>query len=274
MRPITTGDRPTITAQPGPLPDLAWIPIDQLVLDDTYQRPLLRGNWTQITKIASAFSWQRFGACQVAPLSGGRYAVIDGQHRAHAAQLCGIREVPCMVVKMTLAEQAAAFSAINGTVTKISLFHVYRAALAAREAWALDADRAVRDAGCTLMTYYTSHALKKPGQVFSIRLVADMVKSGEGSVVTTGLAAIRASGVSDMTDMYSGKILNPWFRALARNQRFLRLDLAGFLDDVDLVEMVDGFAAQARQIPGASRYSLAADQIATMLRARLTQDAA
>ena len=112
MRHIDIGSqtRPE-RVDPGAAPILQWIDIADLVVDDTYQRDLGRGNWKAIRRIAVAFKWSRFSPVFVSPVEGGRYAVIDGQHRAHAAAICGFPQVPCQIVPMTLEEQAASFAA-------------------------------------------------------------------------------------------------------------------------------------------------------------------
>ena len=127
FRPIVLPDdfKPT----PKPPPDLAleWIPISALVIDTGYQRPLARENWNKINAIAAAFDWRFFTPVLVSPLGDGRYALIDGQHRSHAALRAGYDAVPALVVPMSRAHQASSFMAVNGAVTKVSMFHLYRA---------------------------------------------------------------------------------------------------------------------------------------------------
>ena len=60
LRPIDIDGRPILAASPGPAPMLQWVRVDQLVIDDAYQRPLGRANWTAIQKIAANFAWSRF----------------------------------------------------------------------------------------------------------------------------------------------------------------------------------------------------------------------
>lgn len=265
-RPINIANRSKIVPSLGPAPDMIWLPLEKLVLDDTYQRPLLRGNWTHIIKIASAFDWRRFTALQVAPISGGRYAVIDGQHRAHAAALCGIRELPCLSMKMSLEDQASAFSAINKDVTRVTAFHVFRAALASREHWALVADEAVREAGCKLMTSNKSSTEKKPGEVFSIRYIVKCCAAGEASVVTAGLSAIRKSEWGQSSwEAYAYPVLRPWFTALATNQRYLRMDLSGFFDAHDILALTERAREVAKGVPGKSGMMIAATAIVDLL---------
>jgi ParB-like nuclease domain len=146
-RGIHVDGRPIFAAEPGPAPMLHWLPIDRLIIDEAYQRPLGRNNWLAIEKIAANFQWSRFGPVLVAPITGGLYAIIDGQHRCHAAAMCGITEVPAMVVQVGIEEQSRAFAWVNSQTIKVTLFHVYKAALAAKEDWAIRADAAVAGGG-------------------------------------------------------------------------------------------------------------------------------
>ena len=118
MRTIETGtNHAPSSVDAGPAPMLQWLPLASLVVDDSYQRELKRGNWSAIRRIADNFKWSRFSPVFVAPVEGGRYAIIDGQHRAHAAAICGFDEVTCQIVQMSREEQAASFAAVNGLVT-------------------------------------------------------------------------------------------------------------------------------------------------------------
>ena len=134
MRPIEfVREQRPMTVNPGSAPILQWVKIVDLVVDDRYQRDLKFGNWKAIRRIAQNFKWSRFSPVFVAPVEGGKFAIIDGQHRTHAAAICGFSEVPCQVVHMSRDEQAAAFAAVNGLVTKVTLWNIYKAALVAAE---------------------------------------------------------------------------------------------------------------------------------------------
>lgn len=203
-------------AQPvtEPAPALVMVEIDHLVIDDRYQRPLQAGNWLAIKRIAGDFRWPRFSPVIVAPIEGGRYALVDGQHRAHAAALCGIRSIPAMVAQIAPEEQARAFIEINARQIRVTGHQVYRAALTSGERWALECRDAVEAAGCKLMTATTGTKDKKPGQVFAIGLIRKMVAAGQGKAVTDGLRAMRdyePESVANMADA----LLAPWLGAVA-----------------------------------------------------------
>lgn len=221
-------------------PTLVWIGISDLVIDDSYQRPLNRSNWTAIRNIAKNFQWNRFAPILVAPVEGGKFAIVDGQHRIHAAAICGIESVPAMTTAMSQSEQASAFSWVNGAVTKISVFHVYKAALVAREQWAIECKGVVEASGCRLMTSYAASSQKKPGEIFCLGLISDHVEKGRGQMVTKGLAAVLNSDSEQNPRLYTSRILRPWFGALAQEPTLCALDLNDFCAEVDLAKTIDG----------------------------------
>lgn len=214
-RGIHIDGRTIVAPEPGPAPMLDWLPIDRLIIDETYQRPLGRGNWKSIEAIAANFRWSSFSPVLVAPLAGGLFAVIDGQHRVHAAALCGFDRVPAMVVQVGIEEQSRAFASVNGQTVKVTLFHIFKAALGAREDWAVRADAAVSGGGCSLMHYNKSGAEKKPGEVFAIALVRKHVEAGNDWAISAALAALRAVPALDRAVCFSDFILSPWIAAVA-----------------------------------------------------------
>src|SRR5215210_1509111 len=121
MRAISSEgfERPK-TFNPGPSPMLQLLKISELVVDPTYQRPIVGKGRTNVHRIAQSFSWSCFSPVVVSPIEGGKFAIIDGQHRTTAASLLGLETVPCQVVIAAREEQATAFKAINGITTPIS----------------------------------------------------------------------------------------------------------------------------------------------------------
>lgn len=248
FRPVDVSGQPGLQPADQAAPVLDWIAVDRLVVDDRYQRPLTKAGWQTIRRIAEDFRWTRFSPVLVAPLPGGLWAIIDGQHRTHAAAICGIEKVPCMSVHMDTAEQAHAFAGVNGTVTRITIHHVYKAALAAGEPWAERACVAVEAAGCTLMTYNRSTAEKRCGEVFCIGLIRQLVTSGQGSAVTAVLQALRRLDGDRRPALYSDYILRPLMTAVAADPAFLKVDLAATLDRHDPFKVLDRIRRDAGSV--------------------------
>lgn len=192
-----------------PAPVIQWIGLDQLVIDERYQRPLQRSSWSAIRKIASEFMWSRFSAVLVAPIEGGRYAIIDGQHRVHAAAMIGIKQVPAMIVLIRAEEQAKVFVDVNTkrvTIHPVTIHPatIFKAALTAREDWAVKSAEAVEAAGCRLLTSPTALKDRKPGDLMSIKLVRVAVESGKAWAVTESLRALlefEPSSVANFSDL-------------------------------------------------------------------------
>jgi len=130
-------DTPAAELAAGPAPWLEWIEVEKLVVDDTYQRQIGKRGALNVRQIAENFDWSKFAPVIVAPIEGGQFAIVDGQHRTTAAMLHNLKKVPCQVVQADRAKQAAAYAAVNGNVTKTTAQQLYYARVAAGEQGAL-----------------------------------------------------------------------------------------------------------------------------------------
>lgn len=173
MRPIDSSlagqvQRP---ASLGPVCQLQWLDITDLAVDPRYQREISGKGRRNIRAIAEGFTWSRFAPVIVAPVEGGRYAIVDGQHRTTAAAAIGIERVPCLIIQADPAEQAQAFRAINGQVTKISSMQLFKAAVAAGDAEAEHVAGICREAGVTILGFAKGPAMMKAGETLSVDAV-------------------------------------------------------------------------------------------------------
>jgi hypothetical protein len=253
------------------LPVLDYVPLSELVFDPAYQRPIERRGRANIEAIAAGFDWGRFSPLVVSRRADGTLAVIDGQHRAHAAALLGFAQVPAMIVSLSLQDEARAFAQINGQVTKLTPLQIYRAALAAREAWALGCDRAVTAAGCRMMTSNRSASEKKAGEVYAIGTVRKLVDQKAGRYLTAALTGLRESGWGEDPAFYTAQ----WVEALARGAQLAGAAdgfvISSFLRAADL----DGLEAAVLKIhktpdyAGRSFVSLLADAVAVSIKAHV-----
>lgn len=245
LRPIEVSTLDPITPADQPAPMLDWVPVAKIVIDDDFQRPLNRNNWDAIKRIAADFQWSRFAPVLLAPIEGGLYSCIDGQHRAHAAAICGFERVPAMITIVSKAEQARAFVHVNSTQIRATAPQVLRAAIAAKEPWAIQCRDAVEAAGCKLMVFNKSTADKKAGEVFAVQLVRALVLGGKAWAVTAGLSALRAYDDQDRAALYSDYVLGPWLTAVAQDTAHAQHDLVAVLrgkNPYTVIELADRIA--------------------------------
>ena len=239
MRKIIANTVPQYAAgNPGSAPMLQWIEIEKLIIDDRYQRDLKPGNWKAIRKIAETFRWSRFSPVFVAPIEGGLYAVIDGQHRTHAAALCGIEAVPCQVVQMSLEEQAESFAAVNGTVTKVTAWQIFRAATAAREPWAVRLQEIASAARCKVMEANASSRTKTAGQIYGVNRFRSLCTQFEGATVTSAMTVLMScEGWNDTPELWDTGIVIPVLSAMCK--RPAAIQRAGFKEAFELWPVFD-----------------------------------
>lgn len=217
LRLVQTDGQPTFRLTQQPAPMLDWLPIANLRMDDRYQRPLGRNNWQAIRKIAQGFDWCAFSPVLVAPLEGGLYAVIDGQHRVHAAALAGIQQVPAMIVPVPSAQQAVAFVKVNAGI-RVTPHQTFRAELAAKAPEAVAIAKACADAGCEAPTYHPSSKTKKPREVYCIGFLRATIRAGNAAYLTAVLQAIVAFDTKGRAALYSDYVLEPFVWGAAQTR--------------------------------------------------------
>lgn len=174
----------------GPAPQLMWINISQLVVDHAYQRDITAQGRGNVRRIAAAFRWSYFSPVVVAPLSGGRYAIVDGQHRTTAAALVGHPAVPCQVILAEPHEQAQAFTAVNGAITRVHSLAMHRAAFAAGDEGAVLLEEIAAEAGIRILRYPVPELKQKPGETMAIGAMREMIASVGRPPLVLGLRSV------------------------------------------------------------------------------------
>lgn len=215
MRQISIEEFPPETARRSPddcgaAPQQMWLPIAQLVVDPRYQREITKQGKGNIRRIAEGFHWKYFSLVIVAPVAGGLYAIVDGQHRATAAALCGHAAVPCHIIFADVSEQAQAFSAINGAVTRVHSLAMHRAAVAAGDKDARAIEDAAAAAGVQVLRFPVSELNQLPGQTMAIGALRDCLRDFGHDAVVLGL-----KGVTQTGNAVKGGLPGPIVRALA-----------------------------------------------------------
>jgi hypothetical protein len=218
----------------GPATSLQWVPLEQLVIDPSYQREMGGAGRKNVRAIAAEFSWAYFAPLMVSPIEGGRYAIIDGQHRATAAMLLGIKQVPCAVVIADQVTQAAAFHAVNAKTTRMHTVQIFHARVAAGDERALVAKRVMDAAGVEI--------LRRPGawrhtptKTIAVGAIEDTAnRNAEAAIVTLRLirranefytnSFLRSCVIQAVFEILCDR--QDWMMALDKNpEPFLSLEL-------------------------------------------------
>jgi len=185
---------PVAPFRPGPAPMLSWIAVERLVVDATYQREIGRRGAQNVRQIAEHFDWSKFAPVIVAPIEGGRYAVVDGQHRTTAAILRNIPEVPCQVVQADRAKQAEAFAAVNGSVTKTTPQQLYHARVAAKDPDSIELERVCAAGGVRIVKRNLMHATTKVGETQAVGALRRCLELYGADTLITALQCVTQTG--------------------------------------------------------------------------------
>jgi len=240
---------------------LQWIGISELVIDPSYQRPIVGQGRKNVDRIARAFSWSCFAPVVVSPLEGGKFAIIDGQHRTTAAALLGFETVPCQVVIAAQHEQAAAFKAINGVTTPISAMALHAAAVAANEPWALAVADVCARADVELLRYPVPMSLQAPGQTMAVGAISKCLKRYGADTLITALQCVTQTE-NNIPGMLSSRMIKALCEVLHGNQawRDSGLALLEAFDHIDL-QAIHAASASEAAADNTSRVSAIVEQI-------------
>lgn len=206
----------------GLKPVLMWVPVDQIHVNETYQRPISTGAGQRVIKhIAQNFRWSFFTPLSITQREDGGYWVIDGQHRTEAAKLLGIREIPAILVEnLSLVDQAKAFSGINGKRVNVNQQALHHAMLAAGDELSLVIQRCCEEAGVVIPRYpkAVSSGLL-PNETMCISTLKSIQKKHGDQVLIDALKSIRHSYPSTPGMLNKDQINSRVERALSRQLR-------------------------------------------------------
>lgn len=193
--------RPKCNPIRGELPVLQYCALDQLHIDETYQRTLEAAkSITLVRRIATHWDW---GLCQplfVARRADGQLYVVDGQHRLAAARLRGdVWQLPCVVRSFdNVEDEAAAFVALNQERTPLTKLQIFKAALAAGDFEASQIVIALTDAGLSLAGH-SNYTAWKPAEISNVGGLQGCYRAHGVQVLTCALDVLAQS--------YKGQVL-------------------------------------------------------------------
>ena len=205
----------------------------------------------------------------VSPVEGGKFAIIDGQHRTTSAALVGFESVPCQIVIAARAEQAAAFKAINGTTTPISQMALHAAALVASEPWAVQIAHVCACAEVELLRYPVPTDKQPPGQTMAVGAIARCLKQyGEATLITALQCVTQTS--NNQPGALSARTIKALCAVLHADTKRRDSGLALFeaFDSIDLMSIQEASAVDAA-MKKVGRVQAMADRIHAQLKCLL-----
>lgn len=182
------------------------LPVDQLFVDDNYQRKQSR---TMIHKIKKTFDPALFGILKVAKRDGGKYAVVDGQHRYQAAKELGLGHIVCQVISAeeSSKKEAEEFVKCNTSARGLSRLDILKSSIHAENAFSMRMNQIAEQNGFSFSNSKVDGNLKC---VFSCE---EIMKKGE-DVFDSTLRVIKsawgASGRSTDSRIIHGLGLFLW----------------------------------------------------------------
>tara|TARA_R110002110_G_scaffold64634_3_gene178558 strand:+ start:2483 stop:3361 length:879 start_codon:yes stop_codon:yes gene_type:complete len=259
----------------GPLPELRWLPVAQLVIDKRYQRDIETRGRRNIRHIVTEFQWSRFTPLVVARVTEPRagveplYAIIDGQHRATAALTHGgITKLPCQIVTGELNQLARAYIGINTAVTKMHPLQIHAAGVTAGDPDALHVDAITRQAGVTVCKYPVTRRKLKRAHTMSPKTIARVLAMHGDKPVRVALTALaeadRAGEGSVNQDTIAGLVMV----TVALGERTPSTPVARFLSEAISKRGQENLLAAAREAALRGGGSVArhyADQVAALI---------
>lgn len=183
----------TINMTIGAKPELEWVDVDLIDVDESYQR---EADGRRVSRILTAFRWDHFGAVVLARKPDGRFAVTDGQHRVKAAQLHpGVTQVPALITSIagTLGE-AENFLVINRERKAVTPVETFWAGLTAGDASCVRVSDALAKASCMVVSGPGEY---KPGHTAAVSAVGRALERYGDSAVISALKSIRAAWPHD-----------------------------------------------------------------------------
>lgn len=202
------------TPKPGPrierVARLRWVPLNRLVVSDVAQRELKQ---YRVDHLIAHFDAEQIGT-PVVNERGGKFYIIDGQHRAAAlAEVFGPdHQVQCWAyVGLTEGEEAEKFLQLNDNLA-VSAFDKYNVAVEAGRDVEADIDRIVRACGLAVTKQQVEGGIGAVGTLQRVyrrsgaHVLGRTLRIIDAAYGTAGLHAALIDGVGLLCARYNGEL--------------------------------------------------------------------
>lgn len=182
---------------------LEWIPVQDLLIDTTYQRNL---NRRRVAELVAEWDDNAFGVLLVSRRFEGPF-LIDGQHRREAVLAQGLAgsEVPCFVmVDLSPVQEADIWWRMNKRRLQPGSVDTFKARLAANETVAVSMNALCEKNNVTVMYYPTYLG---PNEVYAIGALERIYLGGDLDWV---LRTIREGWPQQPAALRQDRLLGVW----------------------------------------------------------------
>ena len=220
----------------GARPELAWIDVDLLTIDSTYQRTIeSRKSQALIQKLAENWVWAHCAPLIVTPSGEGEYLVIDGQHRMHGArQRGGIPDLPCYVIsEMDRQAQAKAFVALNNDRIYMNPYAIFHAERAAGKPEAEALYNLCQEYGVEIPKYPKTRDTIKPNETMALGTVRKIFGAKNGAPRLHTVLRILRKAQPDNHEILRTSMIEACNRFVIRNENYNETVLVSVFADVD-----------------------------------------
>jgi hypothetical protein len=204
----------------GEPPELAWVDLDSIFVDPSYQRPLKP---RRVARILRDFTWAQFGALMLVAPEEGRFAVYDGQNRFEAARRHpAIATVPAVIVTLDhVFEEAQSFLGVNLNRSAITTVEKYWAGIEAGDEAMMAICSVLEEAGCEVVPAGTKSPA--PGRTSAITAIEKAIKSYGEEAVTEACITLREAWPKDNSAL-GGTMIQALARLYRNNRRAMDRD--------------------------------------------------
>lgn len=241
-------------------------PIKGLVVDGRYQRVFQVRNEKRVLALATNWDWSLYTPIIVAAVEG-KFAIIDGQHRAAAALALGFAELPAWLSAADEIAQARAFLAINASPTRVDALQLWNSRHAAGD---LDAillwDVCIR-AGVEISRHPVAAAFRKPNVTLAPGALHELRLSVGKETLARALEIVVKVGQAQKTSLITRHIV----RAIARlaDSSWKDLDVESIATGLALVDFLKVIAQATLEAKDTGRATT--DCLCEAINARLAE---
>ncbi|QCG97359.1 hypothetical protein E6C67_26670 [Azospirillum sp. TSA2s] len=196
----------------GPKPEFLWMPKSWLYVDAVYQRAMTSGKSRRLVRrITEEFWWPKFTPLTVTPLDweAGKFAVVDGQHRAAAALAHpDVTEVPVWVVDAPdVRAQASVFVGVNADRNGMTTMQLFKAQLAAGDPAAVQVQEVCSRSGVTVAFHLSNGSRELPPRTtMAVSTIRKLIAKHGEKPVRLALTML-ATAYADAPNQLRGQII-------------------------------------------------------------------